>query len=86
MNTHITHVHRRQSSETSTGGKVQGLKGPCSLQALCLWGGKGYNYTPFIPPPLLFAENTLAPDPKQLLISQTKGEEKGAKLGGEEKN
>lgn len=36
------------------GDKVQGLKGPCSLQAFSLWGGKGYNYTTFIPPPLLF--------------------------------
>lgn len=63
MSTHITHIHSSQGSESSTWGKVQGLKGPCSLQAFCLWGGKGFNYTSFIPPPLSFLENTLAPDP-----------------------
>lgn len=34
------------------GAEVAG--GSCSLQALCLWGEYGYNYTLFIPPPLLF--------------------------------
>lgn len=63
MSTLITPIHSSPGSGSSTGGKVQGLRGSCSLQAFCLWGGKGYNYTPFIPPPLLFCRT---PNPRPL--------------------